>query len=171
MVSATLNLPCVGQSKPVASPVRGSSFAGDLQIGQRRGLGNGLLHLRRKYLGTTTFWKNSRASITASATWHQPNSLPCLSERLLSHHHLSEAALGVSVRHNTSGPITIQPCNAVMFSSLRIDGAGPKGFSDSISATIDVKYGRMSLRSERTCPRAGDNRGMSGAACVLVLIT
>jgi hypothetical protein len=68
MVSATLNLPCVGQSKPVASPVRGSSCAGDLQIGQRRGLGNGLLHLRRKYLGTTTFWKNSRASITASAT-------------------------------------------------------------------------------------------------------
>jgi hypothetical protein len=67
MVSTTLNLPCVGQSKPVASPVRGSSSAGDLQIGQRRGLGNGLLHLRRKYLGTTTFWKNSRASITASA--------------------------------------------------------------------------------------------------------
>jgi len=48
MVSATLNLPCVGQSKPVASPVRGSSFARDLQIGQRRGLGNGLIHLRRK---------------------------------------------------------------------------------------------------------------------------
>jgi len=55
MVSATLNLPCVGQSKPVASPVRGSSCAGEL--------GNGLLHLRRKYLGTTTFWKNSRASV------------------------------------------------------------------------------------------------------------
>src|SRR5215469_10524549 len=28
---------------------------------------------------------------------------------------------------NTSSPITIQPCNAVMFSSLRIDGAGPTG--------------------------------------------
>ena len=34
MVSATLNFPCVGQSKPVAWPVWGSSCAGDLQIGQ-----------------------------------------------------------------------------------------------------------------------------------------
>jgi hypothetical protein len=36
MVSAILNLPCVGQS--VASPLRGSSFAGDLQIGQTRAI-------------------------------------------------------------------------------------------------------------------------------------
>src|SRR5262252_8726255 len=36
MVSATLNLPCVGHSKPVAWPVSGSSWAGDLQIGQTR---------------------------------------------------------------------------------------------------------------------------------------
>jgi hypothetical protein len=77
MVFATLNLPCVRQSKPVASPVRSSSCAGDLQIGQRRGLGNGLLRRRRTnlvYLGTTTFWKNSRASITASVPnrWLKP---------------------------------------------------------------------------------------------------
>ena len=43
MVSATLNLPCVGQSKPVASPVRGSSCAGDLQIGQRKAIGYTLI--------------------------------------------------------------------------------------------------------------------------------
>ena len=77
MVFATLNLPCIGQSKPVASPVRSSSCAGDLQIGQGRGLGNGLLRRRRTnfvYLGTTTFWKNSRASITASVPnqWLKP---------------------------------------------------------------------------------------------------
>src|SRR5262249_13612865 len=33
-VSATLNFPSVSQSKPVASPVRSSSCATDLQIGQ-----------------------------------------------------------------------------------------------------------------------------------------
>src|SRR6516225_3702831 len=50
-VSATLKLPCVAQSNPVASPVRSSSCtAGDLQIGQRRGLGNALQPLATLHL-------------------------------------------------------------------------------------------------------------------------
>jgi hypothetical protein len=43
MVSAILNLPCVGQWKPVVSPVRESSSAGELQIGQTRVLGSSIL--------------------------------------------------------------------------------------------------------------------------------
>jgi hypothetical protein len=68
-------------------------------------------------------------------------------------HHLAGSALGESVRHrygrscisapkptipsmiNTSSPITIQPCNAVMFSSFELMVLAQKGTSPTCSAS------------------------------------
>jgi len=53
-VSATLNFPSVSQSNPVASPVRSSSCAMDLQIGQRRAMS------RLIYLGPFALARSAR---------------------------------------------------------------------------------------------------------------
>jgi hypothetical protein len=146
-VSATLKSPCVGQWKPVASPVRGSSCTADLQIGQRRGLGNGLLRRRRTnaaYLGTTTFWKNSRASITAP--------------KLYQHNgpdHLTKVGSAVSIV--SSGFVSrgwaliqsIASCSEVNF---------PKWCTDRLAHTI---FTRQILPS---C--TGDNRALIDASMI-----
>jgi hypothetical protein len=67
---------------------------------------------------------------------------------------------------NTSSPITIQPCNAVMFSSLRIDSAGPTGSSPNhrtpqLRALDRVTYVGLTIglgppSHEITCRLVGD---------------